>query len=226
MKRIIALIILAASLLALSSCTLIRKIDGKPAENTESKAEGDTYATDFSEKPAPETEPAPIRYTEEQAYDVLVHSFPDYDMDHVKIERTKTVVAENDGTEYYIYNVSLPKNKKADTTADTADGDTTDETTEIEMEKAAPYYVSVNGVVHKEIADNNKDTAYAEKTFFKKYGETDKDTGAAFKLAYEGVLKSGDNLCYNFAVYKGDAYAFNYLVTVDGAYSAETKIEH
>ena len=235
MKKIIALILVISAVAALSACALIRRVDEDPNARTETEApvDSETYATDFSDTVDSDEPAAPVRYSEDQAYDVLYHSFPDYDMELVKIKRTRTIVAENDGTEYYIYSVSLPK--KVETEASKEGEDTKEsESTEVEMEPPVPYYVSVNGVVHKELADGNVDTKYAVASFTKKYGEKDKDTGFAYKLKYEGLLKSGGNLCYSFAVYKvndsgaeaKNQYSFNYLVTVDGKQSAQTKIEH
>lgn len=236
MKKVIAILLIALMTAALASCSLIRKAttdsgkaDTAPAEDSES------WATDFSETEPAETDATPVRYSEEQAYDLLSHSFPDYDMDHVKIERTGAIVAENDGTEYYIYNVALPK--KVETKAPETDenGDPVEtETKEVEMEPAVPYYVSVNGVVHTTLADSNVDTDYAKSAFESKYGKTNETTGFEYKLVYEGVRQSRDSLCYNFAVYEidktgdeaKDIYSFNYLVTIDGKMSAETKIDH
>jgi len=235
MKKIVAIILVLASLAGLSACRLIRKADEDPNsyQPAEKPVESDTYATDFSDT-VPEDEPkGPVRYTEDQAYELLSHSFPDYDMEQVKIERTGNIVAEDDGTEYYIFNVSLPK-KVETTPADSAEDGDESESKEVEMEPAAPYYVSVNGVVHKELAGKNVDTKYAKETFTKKYGEKNKDTGFAYKLVYEGVISGEDKLCYSFAVYEvntsgsesKDEYKFNYLVTIDGAFNAKTQVKH
>ncbi len=235
MKKIIAILLVLASLAALSACRLIRKVDDDPnaPKTTEKPVESDSYATNFSDT-VPDEEPSgPVRYTEEKAYELLTHSFPDYDMEHVKIERTGEIVAEDDGTEYYIFNVSLPKKVETEPPADT-EGDGTTETQAIEMEPAVPYYVSVNGVVHKELASNNVDTKYVRDTFTKKYGDEDSDTGYAYKLVYEGIFKSGDNLSYNYRVFKvntsgaepKDEYVFNFLVTLDGKLTANPKLDN
>ena len=234
MKKIIAILLVLVTVAALSACGLIRKVDDDPnaPKTTEKPVESDSYATDFSDT-VPENEPnAPVRYSEDKAYELLTHSFPDYDMEHVKIERTGEIIAENDGTEYYIFNVSLPK--KAETTPADTQGDGNTETQAIEMEPAVPFYVSVNGVVHKEIASNNVDTKYVRDTFAKKFGDKDTDTGYAYKLVYEGILKSGDNLSYNYRVFKvntsgaepKDEYVFNFLVTLDGKLTANPKLDN
>lgn len=230
MKKIIAILLVSLMVFALASCSLIRKATPKeeltrPADTTENNVP-DTTPADTEE-----TDNTPVvRYTEEEAYELLSHSFPDYDMSKVKIQRTGEIVAENNGTEYYIYNVELPKKAETDTKAE-GDKETETETKAIEYEPAAPYYVSVNGVVHTELADNNKDTAYARNVFFTKHGEKNEKTGYEFVLRYEGLLKSQDNLCYNYAVYEKvgedqEVYYINFLVTVDGKYSAETVREH
>ncbi|MBR6918098.1 MAG: hypothetical protein IKN38_07935, partial [Clostridia bacterium] len=80
----------------------------------------------------------------------------------------------------------------------------------------------------------NVDTGYVIEKFHKKYGDRDEATGFSYALQYKGILKSGDNLCYNFAVYKVNntgaepvnEYAFNYLVTIDGKMNAESKMEN
>ena len=236
MKKVIAILLILSAVIALASCSLIRKAtsdsDGaKTADDTESS---ESYATDFSDTLPDNTSDQPVRYSEDQAYELLTHSFPDYDMDYVKIERTGAIVAENDGTEYYVFNVSLPKPVETEATKEGDEDETESETKAVEMEPPVPYYVSVNGVVHKEIADGNVDTLYVLETFRKKYGDTDKDTGYAYKLEYKGLLQSKDNLCYNYAVYKVNTsgaeatneYAFNYLVTVDGKLNAESVMDN
>ena len=234
MKRIIAILLIVFTLFALASCSLIRKATPKeeqtrPAE-TDSGNVPDTKPADTGSE-ADDT-PA-VRYTVDEAYELLSHSFPDYKADEVKIERTDMIVAENDGTEYYVFNVSLPKPAKTDTAAesDTGDADTKEtETKAIEFAEPVHYYVSVNGVVHNALVDNNVDNQYAKNVFIQKHGEKD-ESGHEYVLDYEGLLKSQDNLCYNFAVYKKISddkkeYYTNFLVTVDGKYSAETVREH
>jgi|GEM_PF-2473087 len=236
MKKLIAILLTFAAVLSLASCALIRKAtseSGKPESSAVEDSE--SWATDFSETEPDETDSAPIRYTEDQAYELLTHSFPDYDMDLVKIERTGNIVAENSGTEYYIYNVALPKQTETEEPETDQNGETLEaESKEVEMEPAVPYYVSVNGVVHTEIVDNNVDTDYCKNAFSSKHGQTNETSGLAYKLVYEGLLQSRDNLCYNFAVYEvdntgeesKDIYSFNFLVTIDGKMSAETTIDH
>ena len=228
MKKLIAAILAVLALTALASCSLFRKASDTPGtaapETTAETVPDDSYATDFSE-PDREPDVKTVRYTEDQAYEALTHSFPEVDIKKAKIERTGAIVAENNGTEYYIFKVALPK--KAETTKD-------GETKETELEDPVNYYVSVNGVVHSTIVDNNVDTKYAEAKFTTKYTDTDSKTGFAYKLDYEGLLQTKDYLCYSFAVYLVDTsgesaknvYQFNYLVTVDGGYNAETVIAH
>ena len=230
MKRIIAILLIVFTLFALASCSLIRKATPK---------EEQTRQADTGEGNAPESKPADtesdsdntpaVRYTVDEAYELLSHSFPDYKADEVKIERTDLIVAENDGTEYYVFNVSLAKKAETDTAAesDTENADTKDtDTKAAEFAEPVHYYVSVNGVVHTELVDNNVDNQYAKNVFIQKHGEKD-EAGHEYVLEYEGLLKSQDNLCYNFAVYKKISddkkeYYTNFLVTVDGKYSAET----
>ncbi len=234
MKKIISAILILAVLAALASCSLVRKISDDTKDPAESAADSESYATDFSETEAGDEGSTSVRYSEDDAYELLSHSFPDYDAENVKIERTGAIVAENDGTEYYVYNVALPKKVETKEPETDENGETVEDTTEIEMEPPVPYYVSVNGVVHTEIADANVDTEYAKNAFNTKYGQTNASTGFAYKLVYEGLLKSGETQCYSFAVYEvdntgetpRDVYDFNYLVTLDGKMSAETKIDH
>ena len=239
MKKIIAILLVLVTLAGLTACKMFRKVDDDPNayQPTEEPVESESYATDFSDT-VPEDEPkTPVRYSEEQAYDLLTHSFPDYDMELIKIERTKEIVAEDDGTEYYIFNVSLPKIVETEPPADTEEGGDTTEATEtkaVEMEPAVPYYVSVNGVVHKELASQNVDTKYVRDAFAKKFGDSDKTTGYAYKLVYEGVIPGDGKLCYNYKVFTvdtsgsepKDVYAFNFLVTLDGKLSANPKLEN
>ena len=239
-KRTVTLILALVIAASLASCALIRKVSDAPAaktEDTSARPDNNGYETGFSDS-VPGNDKTPVRYTEDQAYELLSHSFPDYDEKLVKIERTGLIVAENDGTEYYIFKVTLPKEtKKADeSAADTKDANEAkdSETKEVEMQEPVLCYVSVNGVVHKEITGDNVDTGYVIEKFHKKYGDRDEETGFSYALQYKGILKSGENLCYNFAVYKVNnngaepvnEYAFNYLVTIDGKMNAESKMEN
>ena len=51
MKKIIAILLVLASLAALSACGLIRRVDDDPnaPKTTEKPVESDSYATDFSD---------------------------------------------------------------------------------------------------------------------------------------------------------------------------------
>ena len=235
-----ALILIAAMIFALASCGLIRKAteipeqpdEGRPAETVDTSAD-DTDAAE-TEDPAPAKDG--LRYTEDEAYDVLIHSIPDYDKKKVKIERTGNIIAEENGTEYYIFNVSLPitpETEKPESTDETDETETT-EAPEVKMGEPEPYYVSVNGVVHREISGDNVDTDYVKAAFFKNYGERDSATGFAYSLEYEGLVKNKGMLCYSFAVFETDTsgadpvdkYVFNYIVTTDGKLSAEASLDH
>ncbi|MBQ7669830.1 MAG: hypothetical protein IJS45_03810 [Clostridia bacterium] len=230
MKRIIAILLIVFTLFALASCSLIRKATPKEEQTRQTESDdGNVSDTKPADTEADTDDSPAVRYTVDEAYELLSHSFPDYKTDEVKIERTDLIIAENDGTEYYIFNVSLPKKAETDTAAesDTESADTKDtETKAVEYAEPVRYYVSVNGVVHTELVDNNVDNRYAENVFIQKHGEKD-DAGHEYVLRYEGLLKSQDNLCYNFAVYKKmsddkEEYYTNFLVTIDGKYSAET----
>ncbi|MBR6917962.1 MAG: hypothetical protein IKN38_07230, partial [Clostridia bacterium] len=156
-KRTLTLTLALVMLASLASCALIRKVSDAPADKTEdtsARPENNGYETGFSESLPENTDKTPVRYSEDQAYDLLSHSFPDYDETLIKIERTGLIVAEDDGTEYYIFKVTLPKNTKKqseETDAETADGNgaAKTETTAVEMQEPGLCYVSVNGVVHK-----------------------------------------------------------------------------
>ena len=236
MKKLLAIILLTATVLAMSSCALIRKTtsDQTPKETNRTDADSETYATDFSDTIPEETSAEPVKYTEDDAFELLTNSFSEReDSEYVKIESTGNIIAQNDGTEYFIFNVALPKPAETSEKPETDEnGNEVSETKEIEMEPAVPYYVSVNGVVVTKIADDNIDTSYVKDSFYKKHGETDSETGAKYALEYRGIMKTNDKLCYNFAVFTETAggaenriYQYNYLVTVDGGYSAETKLE-
>lgn len=225
MKKIFAILLLAATVFTLASCSLIRKANpdaSKPVETaapaSDNTAEADSTA-DTAEQNTPDI---PVRYTEDQASEVLSHSLTEKNVKNAEIERTGTLIADNSGTEYYVFSVAVPK--KAETTKDGA-------TKEAGMEDAVPYYVSVNGIVRTEIeSGDNVDTKYVEKAFTTKYGEKDANSGNTYKLVYEGIYKTKDRLCYNYAVYEvagtKDVYSFNFLVTLDGGFSATTKIDH
>lgn len=231
MKKIIALSLIAAALLGLSSCKLIRKATEQvPEEKTEtSETPGDeTYSTDFADTEAAEDDtPADLRCTPDDAYKLLYQSFPDVDPSLVKAWYTESVIATDDGTEYYIFEVTLPEKPETDDTDDEDDGDTETET-EIVYGETELYYVSVNGVVHKEIDTTNMDSKHAAYTYLESHGTKDSKTGYEYKLEYEGLVSGTDTYCYNFAVYLKNTstgsndYVVNYLVTIDGKLSAES----
>ncbi len=238
MKKIVSIILLTAMLAVLCSCGLIRKATPETSvpAGQDDVPDSETYATDFSESLPDQTDDTSVRYTAEMAQEVLVHSFPDYEENEIKVENTGAMIAESDGTEYYIFNVSLAKKpeSKAETEAEVdadGEGEVETETEPLVFMDPEPYYVSVNGVVHKALSGETVDNKNAENTFYKKYGEKEEETGYAYKLIYEGVVNSNESYCYSFAVYKvntsgaepTDEYAFNYLVTIDGKLSAESK---
>ena len=188
MKKIFAVILVMSFMIALASCSLIRKVSDQPAAITEGE---DTNIA----------EPEKDEISASEAEALVKESVPDT----ASVSATGKIVAENDGTEYYIFEV-------------------------VEGDRRSLRYVSKTGEILGALTSGNVDTAYAESAFKNKYGEENAKTGGKYKLVYEGLLKSGETYCYSFAVYEvtGDteAYSFNFLVTVDGKMSAETKIDH
>ena len=191
MKKLIAFLLAASFMIALTSCSLIRK------------------ATDPSEQPAQpaqneETTPSDSGNKELTASEAEA-LIKENTSDVTSVSATGKIVAENDGTEYYVFEVT-------------------------EGDRRSLRYVSKAGDIRGALSSGNVDTAYAESAFKNKYGEENAKTGGKYKLVYEGLLKSGETYCYSFAVYEvaGDkeSYSFNFLVTVDGKMSAETKIDH
>ena len=191
MKKLIAILLAASFMIALTSCSLIRK------------------ATDPSEQPAQPaqneettpSDPGNKELTASEAEALIKENTSDV----TSVSATGKIVAENDGTEYYVFEVT-------------------------EGDRRSLRYVSKAGDIRGALSSGNVDTAYAESAFKNKYGEENAKTGGKYKLVYEGLLKSGETYCYSFAVYEvaGDkeSYSFNFLVTVDGKMSAETKIDH
>ena len=245
LMRVTALLLTLAAAFVLTSCSLFRKAtvaqEVSDVVTTRDEAESSAEETTSTGTKNSSSDKDGLRYTEDEAYNVLIHSFPDYDTDLIKIERTGNMIAEGNSTEYYIFNVSLPiiPETTAAESTDTEDADTTGETETtappvIEMAPPVAYYVSVNGVVHREVSTENVDTDYVRAAFLKNYGERSEATGFEYKLDYEGVLKNSGELCYNFAVYEintsgeepVEEYKFNYIVTADGKFSAETVFPH
>ncbi len=191
MKRITAILLVALSILALASCSLIRKATD-PADVPRAAEGGDD---------AEAGEPAVKEYTVAEAIEIVKNS----SSADAAVAATGKIVAENDGTEFYVIEIT-------------------------EGDRKSLRYVSKAGEVRGALADGNVDTSYAENAFKNKYGEENAKTGGKYKLVYEGLLKSGETYCYNFAVYEvadgNETYSFNFLVTVDGKMSAETKIDH
>ena len=192
MKKILALLLAASFMIALTSCSLIRKAtDPSEQPSVQPAANDDDKPTDTGKKELTASEAEAL--IKENASDVT------------SVSATGKIVAENDGTEYYIFEVT-------------------------EGDRRSLRYVSKAGDIRGALSSGNVDTAYAESAFKNKYGEENAKTGGKYKLVYEGLLKSGETYCYSFAVYEvaGDreSYSFNFLVTVDGKMSAETKIDH
>lgn len=237
MKKILAILLTLCVLFALTSCELIRKIEpadtAKPDENESVNEENESYDTDF-----PETDEGAadsddeLRYTEDEAYSLLSGSLSSDEEDSsAVIERTGDIIAQSNGTEYYIFNVTLPVPEESDTEAgDTADSG--EETEEI-PEGPVPYYVSTNGIVYTSLEEDNATAENAGGTYLIKHGETDSETGYAYRIEYQGLVKNQSIYCYNFIVYLEDTssgetqsvYKTNYLVSLDGKSSGEQVME-
>ncbi len=246
MKKIFALILVACMLMSLCSCALIRKIepaDTSSGETTEDISET-KVDTDFSEtKEEENTSEEEIRYTEDEAYDLLVSSLGiteegEENTDETAEEKqptiTKTgaIIAQSNGTEYYIFEVEYPEKETDEESSDTEAEDAADsETAEEESGKKA-VYVSTNGIVYESLEEANTTTLLAADTYTVKHGEVDEETGFKYKVEYQGLIKNLDLYCYNFIVYLEDdssgtvnyVYKTNYLVTLDGKSSGEQKL--
>ncbi len=192
MKKILALLLAASFVIALSSCSLIRKATDPSDRSSVQPASND------EEKPS---DPDKKELSASEAEALIKENTADV----TSVSATGKIVAENDGTEYYVFEVT-------------------------EGDRRSLRYVSKAGDIRGALTSGNVDTAYAESAFKNKYGEENAKTGGKYKLVYEGLLKSGDTYCYSFAVYEiageSESYSFNFLVTVDGKMSAETKIDH
>ena len=191
MKKLIAILLAASFMIALTSCSLIRKATDPSEQPAQPAQNEETTPSDTGNKELTASEAEAL--IKENASDVT------------SVSATGKIVAENDGTEYYVFEVT-------------------------EGDRKSLRYVSKAGDIRGALSSGNVDTAYAESAFKNKYGEENAKTGGKYKLVYEGLLKSGETYCYSFAVYEvaGDkeSYSFNFLVTVDGKMSAETKINH
>ncbi len=191
MKKLIALLLTVLFMTALASCSLIRKATDPSEQPAQPAQNEETTPSDPENKELTASEAEAL--IKENASDVT------------SVSATGKIVAENDGTEYYVFEVT-------------------------EGDRKSLRYVSKAGDIRGALSSGNVDTAYAESAFKNKYGEENAKTGGKYKLVYEGLLKSGETYCYSFAVYEvaGDkeSYSFNFLVTVDGKMSAETKINH
>lgn len=241
MKKIFAILLTTCIIFALTSCELIRKIEpadtAKPDENVETN-ETNGVETDFPETENADDSDEDVRYTEDEAYELLSESFgSDGEDSSAVIERTGDIIAQSDGTEYYIFEVTLPATEESDSEAD---GETESETeTEAETEdgeetEEAPegpvtHYVSTNGIVYTSLKEDNATAEAAGNTYLIKHGETDSETGFAYRVEYQGLVKNQSIYCYNFIVYVEDTssgetqsvYKTNYLVSLDGKSSGE-----
>lgn len=108
------------------------------------------------------------------------------------------IVADSDGMEYYIFA--------------STEGDNT-------------YYVSKEGEFLTALREDNATVKTCAETYMSKHGETDAETGFAYKVEYAGVVKNNNIYCYNFVVSldnpAGATYKTNYLVSLDGKSSGE-----
>lgn len=223
MKKLFALILTAAFILSLASCSLVRKIEKTDSTPDSTSAATEQYSTDFSDTIDSSAESGEVRCTEEEAYAFLDGSLKlQYPNGGYSIEKTGDMTAQSNGSEYYIFNVTPPKSEEDKSAADSGENG------------ATPYYVSVNGVIYTSLEENNATVKYAEEAFIAKHGETDAATGFAYKLEYQGTVKNNGVYCYNFIVYLQDTsggqtkltYKTNFIVSLDGHSSGEQAIEN
>jgi hypothetical protein len=122
MKRLFALILALCMALSLCSCALIRKIEPADTEapDTTDNNESSNVETEFSETKEEDTTNEEIRYTEEEAYDLLIASLGITDetveteegeepKEAPVVTKTGAVTAQSNGTEYYIFEVEYPE---------------------------------------------------------------------------------------------------------------------
>lgn len=233
MKRTVAFILMACVLFTLCSCTLVRKIE--PAETKESVKDdgGDTTVeTDFSETKEEDTTAQEIRYTEDEALELLVASFGDESAP--EITKTGAMIAQSNGTEYYIFDVKYPESAESNTETEAeSEGADSESDSEAGEEFPTTIYVSTNGIIYSSLEEANATTVQAGETYLLKHGEKDKTTGFAYRIEYQGLVKNQELFCYNFIVYLEDdssgtvnsVYKTNYLVTLDGKSSGEQKLQ-
>lgn len=209
MKKIIAIALTAALALSASSCSLVRKIEkSAPDEKTVQNAPSDDKTADTGE-----TSNDKKRCTEDEAYIILSDSLKT-EHSGCTIEKTGDMTAESSGEEYYIFSVTLPDAPK-------------------EQEGGTPYYVSVEGKISTSLEEQNTTTKSAAETFTVKHGTTDPETGYAYVVEYQGIVKNNNVYCYNFIVYLKDTstassertYKTNYIVSLDGRSSGEQVIK-
>lgn len=217
-KRILAFVLMAAALLTISSCKLIRKIEPEAesdAKDTQTSQE--TYNTDFTgEADTSADADTGLITSEDEAYDFLLASFPEEEKEKITVKKTGAMTAQSNGYEYYIFEIEK----------EGGEGETGEDSSQ-----PVTYYVSVNGIVCKELSEVNTTTTLAKDAFFKKYTETDKDTGLKYKLEYKGLINNKGAYCFNFIVYlekqSGELeYKSNYIVALDGRASAMQALEN
>jgi len=243
MKRLFALILALCMTLSLCSCALIRKIEpaDTAAPDTTVNNDSSNVETEFSETKEEDTTNEEIRLTEEEAYEQLIESLGVTDesteteegeepKEAPTVTKTGAIIAQSNGTEYYIFEVEYPEKEAEDDTS--ADSDT-EADSEAEEGGIKPVYVSTNGIIYDALEEANTTTLLAAETYITKHGETDEETGFKYRVEYQGLVKNRDLYCYNFIVYLEDdssgtvnsVYKTNYLVTLDGKYSGEQKLK-
>ena len=240
MKRLFALILALCMAFSLCSCALIRKIEpaDTAAPDTSDDSNSESVETEFSETKEEDTTNEEIRYTEAEAYDLLIASLGETAETEEgeeptavpTVTKTGAVIAQSNGTEYYIFEVEYPEKEESDDT--TADSDTESDSEEAKSGKQ-PVYVSTNGIIYDTLEEANTTSLLAGQTYITKHGETDEETGFKYRVEYQGLVKNRDLYCYNFIVYLEDdssgtvnsVYKTNYLVTLDGKSSGEQKLK-
>ena len=240
MKRLFALILVLCMTLSLCSCALIRKIEpaDTAAPDTTDNNDSANVETEFSETKEEDTTNEDIRYTEEEAYELLIASLGETAETEdgeepaaaPTVTKTGAVIAQSNGTEYYIFEVEYPeKETEEGTSADSG----AESNAEEEKNGKKTVYVSTNGIIYDALEEANTTSLLAAETYITKHGETDEETGFKYRVEYQGLVKNRDLYCYNFIVYLEDdssgtvnsVYKTNYLVTLDGKSSGEQKLK-
>lgn len=226
MKKTISIILITLiAISSLASCSLIRKatpVEEKyvsSAENNSSDNNTANNTSDTADTPDTADNSTPVRYTESEASALLKDSLAsEYPDDDFTVIETGDMTAQSDGSEYYLFRVTLPAKTEGD---EEKPAETTD------------YYVSVNGVIYTELSEDNATVNEAAATFATKHGEKDATTGLPYKVEYQGTVKNNGVYCYNFKVFLEDTsgaeakltYKTNYIVSLDGHSSGEQVME-